>query len=270
MPRAVSDERRFPGALRRATPPHEWSGVPSPALLTIRCSFICQAPTGRHQPWCGTLRSAGLRCAGLGLLLATAISPAASPAGAGRETPGSVPKRWMNCGPNAIFMFLVLCGANPTEDSVASIVYGDDGASFADLMRFANTYGVHTEVRRYAPGDFQRMRLPAICQTRGGLAGGRIKHFLVAYDVDPTGIWTLDGTTGKRFRVRKDRIADYLSGYALVRKSSLLSLISNNQVWFTLSLLAANLVLLNDLSHKRSSVAPRVPNRADTSGEGES
>jgi hypothetical protein len=238
--------------------------------LTIPCSFFWQAATGKHQPWCGTLFSAIRRPARLGLLFVVAFSLAASSAGAGRDTQTSALERSLNCGPNAIYMFLVLCGANPTEDSVRSIVYGADGASFADMIVFSETYGVHTEVRKYAPVDFQRMPLPAICQTRGGREHNRIKHFHVAYDVDPTGIWTLDGTTGKRARIRKDRIADYLSGYALVRKSSFLSVISEYDVWFTLTLVAANLVLLIDLSRKRFSVAACVPDRGDTSAESES
>jgi ABC-type bacteriocin/lantibiotic exporter with double-glycine peptidase domain len=198
-----------------------------------------------------------------------AFSLAASSAGANGGTPTSVLERSMSCGPNAIYMFLILCDVNPTEASVRSIVYGAEGASFGDLIKCAEACGVDTEVRKYAPGDFQRMRLPAICQTSGGREGGRIKHFYVAYDVDSTGIWTLDGTTGKRSRIRKERIADYLSGYALVRKSSFLSVISGYGVWFTLTLLAANLVLLNDLWRKRSSVAAFASDRDDTSAESE-
>lgn len=190
-----------------------------------------------------------LRLTGLGLLGVLAL---ASAGGAGGRAHTDAFKRSRMCGPNSIFMFLLLCGADPTEDSIDSIPVADGGSSFADLIAHAERFGVPVEVRKYTPADLLRVRLPAICQTSGALIGDRMRHFLVAYDVDSAGLWVLDGTDGSRHRLRRDRIADYLSGYALVRKPTFSVWMEENQGWFTAILLVASLPLLAALARARS------------------
>lgn len=152
----------------------------------------------------------------------------------------------VSCGPNAVFMFLILCGVDPSEKSIDSIECEPKGASLLDLKRFAESYGIYSDVRSYGPSEFRRMPLPAICQTQGTGTSLHLKHFLVAYDVDRTGIHTLDATTGKTLLVRTDRIGSYLSGYVLVPKPSLMSAVLNHQDWICFVLLVANIILLRE------------------------
>jgi hypothetical protein len=151
----------------------------------------------------------------------------------------------INCGPNAILMFLVLCGVDPSTESIDSIPCGTEGASLLDLSKFAETYGVDTEVRHYQPFEFRDAPLPAICQTRGGRGSG-LKHFVVAYDVDSVAVHALDATTGKYFRVRTQRIDDVLSGYVLVLKPSFATAFAKLQGWIFSAILIVIFLLLRE------------------------
>lgn len=91
---------------------------------------------------------------------------------------------------------------------------------------------------------------------------GRTEHFIVAYDIDSSGIHALDGTTGKQVLVRVDRISGFLSGYALVRKASFLATVLQHGMWLFPVLLAANVVLLRNLSRRWR--LPRLPDHDDT------
>jgi hypothetical protein len=170
-----------------------------------------------------------------------------------------VPRSAVNCGPNAMYIFLILCGAEPSQAAIESIVCGTDGTSFLDLSRFAVAQGVPTEICLYQPGEFQRIRLPAICQTRDGPP----KHFVVAYDVDATGLYTIDSTTGEYHRVRAERIASYLSGYALIRKRTMLSVFIDNQPAVCFCLLAGAALMLRGQRGARS-----MRNTARANGHG--
>lgn len=125
----------------------------------------------------------------------------------------SVPRVSVVCGPNAVLMFLVLCGADANDESLATISCGDDGASLLQLRDFCNSNGVRAEVRKFGSQDILRLPLPAILLSTGN-------HYVVAYRTDTRGIDVLDGTTGAKMRIADDRFDSFLSGYALVRKEN--------------------------------------------------
>lgn len=118
------------------------------------------------------------------------------------------------CGPNALLMFLTLCGTDIDDGAIYRIPYSPAGASLLELGELARTVGVRTEVRHYDPARLAEMPVPAIIQTRTG--DGRF-HYFVLYKLTSNRASLLDGTTAKAVRVRTSWLIEYWSGYALVR-----------------------------------------------------
>jgi len=120
-------------------------------------------------------------------------------------------------------MFLVLCGVEIEGGAIDQIECGNRGASLLQLRDFCNAHGPSTEVRRFDFREVRKIPLPAILQTQGA---GR-SHFCVAYKVDANGVELLDGTTGHKMYVRHSRMAGFFSGYALQKRKTLKSRITD-------------------------------------------
>jgi predicted double-glycine peptidase len=159
------------------------------------------------------------------------------------------------CGPHAVYIFLLLSGANPSEDVIDSIDCGEEGMSLLDMKKVVEAGGVAADVRLYSENDLLQMPLPAICQTKPGRNG--LKHFFVAYGIDATGILMIDPTDGEVFVLRRDHVA-YLNGYALVWKPPLLQSVFRNGMWQCMFLMAAivTLVLAPCVGQSRSKQLP--------------
>jgi|GEM_PF-2500607 len=123
------------------------------------------------------------------------------------------------CGPNAVFMFLVLCRVDLEEGVIDQIECGNRGASLLQLRDFCNAHGLSTEVRRFDFREERMFPIPAILQTRAQDQS----HFCVAYRIDADGVQLLDGTTGHKMYVRHGRMAGFFSGYALLKGKTLKS-----------------------------------------------
>lgn len=146
----------------------------------------------------------------------------------------------VQCGPNSIFMFMILCGVDVQKSAVDSIECTSEGASLLDLSTFALEHGVNVEIRQLSPAEFELLPTPAICQTNGSGGRSAVRHFVVAHAVDSHGILAIDGTTGECFRIPFHRIESYLSGYAMIRKSSPIQRLFQSQGWILTTLLTAN------------------------------
>ncbi|HEV3304430.1 MAG TPA: cysteine peptidase family C39 domain-containing protein [Planctomycetaceae bacterium] len=135
----------------------------------------------------------------------------------GRMPDDGPPRSAVVCGPNALLMFLTLCGRPVEGRLTAEIECGPQGASLLQLCKACDSIGFKTEIRRYQPDDFDLMALPAIVQFVS--PGGH--HFFVVYHVTVDTIDVLDGTTGERIFIPRARAARTLTGFALVPKRSL-------------------------------------------------
>lgn len=125
------------------------------------------------------------------------------------------------CGPNALLMFLVLCERDELVDDqiMDGIPCNTNGASLLQLRDICNSLGLPCEIRQYHSSEMDRMPLPALIHSRRSSGA---PHYFVVYQMTPDGFLALDGTTAKEFQISKERMADYFTGYAIVRKRSFL------------------------------------------------
>lgn len=139
---------------------------------------------------------------------------------ASADHPGNeVVERWrVNCGPNALLLFLTLLDTPVGDDLIDSIKCTSDGASLLQLRDACSSVGIATDVRIFPERNALAVPLPAIAQAPNG--NGK-HHYYVWYHVSDDFVYALDSTSGQRFRIRKGRLADFWTGYALVPHCSL-------------------------------------------------
>jgi len=128
----------------------------------------------------------------------------------------------LECGPNSLYMFLVMSGHSEADlGRLRELpLNGTEGTSMLTLCDGAKLYGVDTEVRHYRVDEIDRVPLPAIGHVQTSLNSQDPWHFDVIYKVDPTFVYLLDGTSGYTNRIRRTKLADFWSGDALVEKKS--------------------------------------------------
>lgn len=128
----------------------------------------------------------------------------------------------LRCGPNALFMFLMMSGQEAVsfEDLLRSVPISSEGASMLALRDVARRCGVPAEVRQYEPQEIDWMPLPALIQTKKDQVIIP-HHFDVVYRVDGERVYLLDGTTGEKDYIRRSKLANFWTGYALIHPQSL-------------------------------------------------
>lgn len=128
----------------------------------------------------------------------------------------------LQCGPNALFMFLLLNGKSEVDiDSLQGIPISPQGASMLDLRNAARDHGMEVEIRHYSKEDIYSIPLPAVCQfTNRSDASITRMHFDLLYKVDKTFLYVLSGTTGAKERIRLTKLPEYWTGNAMIRTQS--------------------------------------------------
>jgi ABC-type bacteriocin/lantibiotic exporter with double-glycine peptidase domain len=123
------------------------------------------------------------------------------------------------CGPNALFMFLILSGHPEVElKQLQGIPVTGEGSSLLALSQAARRVGLETEIRRYRPEAIEALPLPAIVQFRNAAGPGATHHYLVIYKVGREYYYLIDGSTGLVRSGHRSRLANFWTGYALVAK----------------------------------------------------
>ena len=149
------------------------------------------------------------------LIWTTGLRPA-SATGAISYLTNSFDRDILACGPNSLFMFLILSGySNVTFSQFEDIPVFPNGASLLSLRDASAKYGVRTEIRRYRHEDIVSLPVPAIVQLTNH-AGHSPYHFNVIYKVTSGRCHMLDGITGERFWCHRENLRNWWTGYALV------------------------------------------------------
>lgn len=199
---------------------------------------LASAEAGRAGPLpisthglCAVLAVLSLELAA-GRSLAATGDPTADPPGQKTSAPslpeylGGAPP-WVSgprCGPNSLFVLLMLNGMAADIDDVASRcrISATTGCSIDDLQRVAGELGLATEVRFVAPSAMPELRRPFIAHLSPGDERSTSGHFLVVFDHRPSNgdFGVIDGTSGIHSYRNAGILARSLSGYVLVLRDT--------------------------------------------------
>jgi predicted double-glycine peptidase len=161
------------------------------------------------------------------------------------------------CGPNALLMFLTLCDVTVDDKVIEGIDCRPDGASLLELRAVCTSVGLPSEIRKYGAAEYASIPLPAILQAR---AAKSRHHFYVIYEVGMETLNVLDGTTGHRLQIPRERFESVLTGYALIPSHySLRAILSNEHAierWNGVFLIG-NIALALYMCHPYYSALPR-------------
>jgi len=123
---------------------------------------------------------------------------------------------FLKCGPNSLFLFLILTGKpNITLEELQNLPASSEGTSLQTLRDAAGRFGVSAEIRRYDYEDVGSMPLPAIGQFKSGPSSLTPYHFSIIYKVDSDRVHVLDGTTGGRSWILRQRLPHFWTGIAM-------------------------------------------------------
>jgi len=179
---------------------------------------------------------------GVGWWLSTHIAVASEDSFQNALNPSSL----YSCGPNSLFMFMILTGHQEvSRDNVAAQITLSPqwGSSLLDLRNAAKNFGVNTEMRRYRIEDIDSVPLPAIVHISMPNVPEQVpNHFDVLYKVDADWIYLIHGITAEVYHVRRYKLSQWWTGYALVPKTDLVG-----GGWWRIvaaALLAANVITL--------------------------
>jgi hypothetical protein len=145
------------------------------------------------------------------------------------EAPASLLKfrEFLLCGPNSLFVFLILSGHPNVTLEELNITITKDGSSLLDLRDAAKKIGVDTEIRHYRPEQIDLVPLPAIGYFRTPGFSTLPRHFDVIYKVDSKWTYLINGTTGNKFKMLRSRLSYYWEGSVLIEKQSFARLAMN-------------------------------------------
>jgi ATP-binding cassette subfamily B protein RaxB len=148
------------------------------------------------------------------MLIAAGERPAAA-AGA-----NSTDKGWRedrNCGPNALYVLLFMCGKKPEYHALLSrFALTERGASVADVARVAGESGVPLVPLRAKASALGSFPMPAIVHCHNPDRDGG--HYLVLLAVNEDDTFTVLGPiTGKMQRLSQGDFYDQWTGVILVR-----------------------------------------------------
>lgn len=128
-------------------------------------------------------------------------------------------KRYLKCGPNSLYMFLLLSN-HPEIDpkQLEAIPMTPQGASLLDLKETAKRMNIDAEVRKYTPEEIDSIPVPAIAQFKTGPGSPSSNHFMVIYKADAHRIYVLDGTTGEPTYFARTNLARFWTGVVMAGK----------------------------------------------------
>jgi ABC-type bacteriocin/lantibiotic exporter with double-glycine peptidase domain len=132
-------------------------------------------------------------------------------------------RQMLACGPNALYMFLVIAGyGDSVKSGLPDLPVSERGTSMLQLQQAAAAVGVKTEILLVPPENFRRLKLPALVHSRGsGINTVQLTHFDVAFRLDGNSLHVLDGTTARRRVIPLDFVGTFSTGYVLVPKNSI-------------------------------------------------
>jgi hypothetical protein len=135
---------------------------------------------------------------------------------------------FLNCGPNSLYVFLVMCGKEDvTLSQMNKITLSDEGASMLSLKKAALMFNIDTVIKKYPITAIDDVPVPALVQLVGSQDSATPYHFGVFYMVDSRSVYILDGTTGGKLIILRRRLGEFWTGVAMSRKrSAILSLYS--------------------------------------------
>ena len=116
------------------------------------------------------------------------------------------------CGRNAAFIFLVMNGVDVEDNAFKQITLGSEGVSMLQLRDFFQDHGIATQVRKFRSDEITNMPLPAIWRSHDH----EVHHYFIVYKTSDSGIYAIDGTTGREVRFKTSRVDDFFTGYAIV------------------------------------------------------
>lgn len=134
-------------------------------------------------------------------------------------------KTSLSCGPNSLFIFLILSGRrNVSREQLESIPISSSGSSLLDLQRAAKQFNCNVNIRKVEAEEVDLINLPAIGQFRTGPSvSSDPLHFNVIYKVDTDRIYLLDGTTGFKFYIKRAKLQNLWTGFVLSEKKDFLT-----------------------------------------------
>lgn len=127
----------------------------------------------------------------------------------------------LECGPNALFMFLILAGHNEVQfRQLQSLPLSPDGVSLLTLCQAAKLYGVRAQVRHYRTNEIGSIPLPAVIALETSRTSLTPFHFDVLYKVQENRLFLLNGTTGEPFEIPIHKMPIFWKGYAMIAPQS--------------------------------------------------
>lgn len=128
-----------------------------------------------------------------------------------------------NCGPNALYVLLRICGIDATLDDVMRRVpVNDEGANLADLADAAEQLGLRNRVVNVSERELYSLSPPFILHENVNGRGQAAGHFLVVCRFDSDGnAGIIDGISDVYQIATPDRLTRSFSGYALVPEDRL-------------------------------------------------
>jgi ABC-type bacteriocin/lantibiotic exporter with double-glycine peptidase domain len=161
----------------------------------------------------------------------------------------------LRCGPNALYMFLLLIGHDDIEfEATEGLPLSKDGVSLLSLRDKAKTFGGDFAIRRYAPTDIDSVPIPSIVQFEFSGSSLTRYHFNVLYHVDKERVFYLDGTTGGKKSILRSRIQNFWTGIAMSQtgiQATLAQHLSFGSVTLMLLLNSLGLILVNRIVRQR-------------------
>jgi len=127
----------------------------------------------------------------------------------------------LQCGPNSLFMFLILSRhSEVTLESLQNVPISSGGTPLLALRNAAKKFGVDAEICHYRPEEVNRIPLPAVGQFVSRETSLTPFHFDVIYKVDSSRVYLLDGTTGAELAILRSRLTNFWTGIAMSEKRS--------------------------------------------------
>jgi len=164
------------------------------------------------------------------------------------------------CGPNSLFMLLILSGhADVTLERLKNIPMDLEGTSLLNLRDAAREFHMETEIRHYQPQDVDPVPLPAIVQFKSYGSSITAHHFNLLYKVDARRAYMIDGTSGVGISCARSRLPDWWTGYALIEKRPVSLFTRNGNLGQLVGcLIAFDLIVLSVLRlwSKRTQIPP--------------
>lgn len=158
------------------------------------------------------------------LVIFTILCPYWGLCHAGADELSPAQKKALICGPNATLLFLTMCRVDVCAAELAEMHAHEQGASLSEIRDTCLRLGLETQVLRFDICDASKVRLPAIAHSDNGATD----HYYVWFDVDEHSVLALDATTGEKLKLRRERLADFWSGYALVPAT-----FTGSQLWLS-------------------------------------